>query len=135
MTVKFKVFSRKIRHLKRVKAKKEYFSVRTSVGSKISKNCTARQILRLNVIKSRRDHYPMNEIVAAYSISSRTVHKFVNLFDKISGGIVTKRIYRFMGKLIQRAYFTTLWIRFIVRHKVTDLQLILDHIDQETRPP
>ncbi len=46
MTVKFKVFSRKIRHLKRVKAKKEYFSVRTSVGSKISKNCTARQILR-----------------------------------------------------------------------------------------
>ena len=115
----------------RAQKNKVIHKIRTAQGTKTAKNITARQVLRVNVIKSRLDRYPMNEIAEAYHISLRTVHKYI----KFVGSNPTKKIFRFKGKLMMRAYLTKLWIRYIIRYNITDLEMVIDNIEEKVKPP
>ena len=110
--------------------------IRTSQGTKISKNSTSKQVLRLNILKSRKEGYPIQEIAQAYQISKRTVHTLIknNLFQGKHRG-VTKKYFRSMVKLITRSIYTNIWIKHILRHNITDLSLIIDSIENKVKPP
>ena len=108
--------------------------IRTAQGTKINKNKTARQVLRLNILYSRRQGYPIHELSKAYQISMRTVQKYTKQISMIYYPLQQKR-FRSMVKLFTRSNLTNKWIQYIIRHKITDLTSIMNSISEGTKPP
>ena len=122
----------------RIKIKnKSVHRLRTSLGTKINKNKTARQVLRLNILYSRRQGFPIHELSKAYQISMRTVQKYTKQICTIYYPLQQKR-FRSMVKLFTRANLTNKWIQHIIRHKltaITDLTTIMTSISEGSKPP
>ena len=111
--------------------------IRTAQGTKINKNKTARKVLRLNILYSRRQGYPIHELSKAYCTSMRTVQKYTTKISTIYYPLQQKR-FRSMVKLFTRANLTNKWIQHIIRHKltaITDLTTIMTSISEGTKPP
>ena len=119
----------------RIKIKnKSVHRLRTSLGTKINKNKTARQVLRLNILYSRRQGFPIHELSKAYQISMRTVQKYTKQISNIYYPLQQKR-FRSMVKLFTRATLTNKWIQYIIRHRITDLTSIMTSISEGSKPP
>lgn len=131
------LFSELLEYLRlraRVK-RKALTSLRISKGTRVGQDTVARQVLRLNVIKSRLQRFPLQEIAYQYEISLRTAHKYTKLLPDFMKVKVLKLDYRRRVKLFQRAQLTKYWIRYYLRHKLGHLDMIMQAIEAGVKPP
>ena len=128
-----------------------YNGLKISTGTKIGKNPITRQVLRLNIIKSRKEGYPVQDISKEYHISKRTAHRAIKFSENYLSQLwkeknmgekqinwrlaPTKKTRRLKVKLMQRSSITLEWIRHIIRFNIKEIGNILDHIDNKVKPP
>ena len=128
-----------------------YNGLRISTGTKIGKNPITRQVLRLNIIKSRKEGYPVQDISKEYHTSKRTAHRAIKFSENYLSKLwkeknigetqinwrlaPTKKTKRLKVKLMERSFITLQWIRHIIRFNIKEIGDILDHIDNKVKPP
>ena len=108
-----------------------YKSLRIGTGTRINRDKIARQVYRVNMIKSRVDGYSVGQIATAYKVSSRTA------WNTVKHLTIKPTFFKYsnMVKLYLRSNLTLKWIRWRIRHKNGSLDEILQGIEADTKPP
>ena len=135
----------------KITAYKNCLGLKISRGTTIGKNPVTRQVLAHNIIKSRKEGYPVQDISKEYHVSKRTAHRAIKFSENYLSQLwkeknmgekqinwrlaPTKKAQRLKVKLMQRSSITLQWIRHILRFNIKEIGDILDHIDNKVKPP